>query len=166
CTSSDNTVVLLFNTPPNADAGSDVTLNCTTTSIQLSGSSSTITGSLGSYNLVETTGSGVIMGDVHAGNNVVLNGTDMTGNITAAGSTGTVVSVGGVITGNIDANGDINSSGTITGTVTHPIGTTYSGTVPGGGEIIGTPNIPVLPPPPADPLLISNATGLPAAPTP
>ncbi|GAG80369.1 unnamed protein product, partial [marine sediment metagenome] len=55
----------------------------------------------------------------------------------------------GVITGNIDANGDINSSGTITGTVTHPIGTTYSGTVPGGGEIIGTPNIPVLPSLPA-----------------
>ncbi|MFM2135144.1 MAG: hypothetical protein RL021_544, partial [Bacteroidota bacterium] len=39
---------------------------------------------------------------------------------------------------------------TVTGTVTQPSGATYSGPVPAGGRIIGTPNLPVLPVFPAE----------------
>jgi gliding motility-associated-like protein len=41
CTATDQANVTLNNTPPNANAGPDAVLNCTTTSINLSGSSST-----------------------------------------------------------------------------------------------------------------------------
>src|SRR5690606_41074751 len=41
CTATDVALVTLDNTAPNANAGADKELTCTTTSIQLSGSSST-----------------------------------------------------------------------------------------------------------------------------
>lgn len=61
--------------------------------------------------------------------------------------TGSSVSVGG----NIDAYGSILiGGGSVSGQVTHPAGTTYSGPRPGGGNVTGSPNIPVVPAFPAN----------------
>jgi len=52
--------------------------------------------------------------------------------------------------GNIDALASISvSSGTVSGKVTHPSGSTYTGPVPAGGNVTGSPTIPTMPVMPA-----------------
>ena len=121
------------------------------------GSSTTIQdGSIGSYNLITSTGNSTISSNLYCGGSIQLaNSNVVTGNITVANNAniaGTVLSVGSgaAITGNIDVKGNIViSGGSVNGKVTHPAGTTYSGPVPSGGNIIGTPALPVLPDMPA-----------------
>ncbi len=121
------------------------------------GSSITISGgAVGSYSLVQTTGNATINANIHSGGTVSLTNSNVVGGrITAANSMGlpgTILSIGSSasISGNIDANGDIViGGGMVSGTVTHPAGTSYTGPVPGGGEVIGTPSLPVLPALPA-----------------
>ncbi|MEO8412677.1 MAG: MBG domain-containing protein [Ginsengibacter sp.] len=117
-----------------------------------------IAGSIGSYHLVKSTG-GLVVGTTSMPGNIFSGGTIqlanknvVTGRLSAAGSTGTVISVGSnaTIGGNIDANGNITvDGGTVSGEVTHPEGATYLGPSPFGGIITGTPNLPVLPVMPA-----------------
>ncbi|HYM95300.1 MAG TPA: hypothetical protein VET23_14270, partial [Chitinophagaceae bacterium] len=114
------------------------------------GSSCNIQGGItGSYNLVKSTGNLSISGNIYSGGIIQLaNSNIVTGRLSAASSSGKVISVGSSanIGGNIDANGNIVvGGGNVTGTVTHPSGTTYTGPVPGGGNIIGIPNLPILP---------------------
>ena len=109
-------------------------------------------GHIGSYNLVNSTGNSELNADVNSAGLINLaNSTTVNGNITAENqdnATGVVLSMGSnaYVQKNITANGNISIvNGTVTGSVTHPQGTTYSGPVPGGGEIIQIPSIPALP---------------------
>ncbi len=113
-----------------------------------------IAGSIGSYNLVKSTGNltvgtSAMPGNIFSGGTIQLANSDVvTGRLAAASSSGTVISVGSSasIGGNIDANGNISvGGGTVSGKVTHPGGTTYSGPTPVGGNVTGTPNLPGLP---------------------
>jgi Subtilase family. len=121
------------------------------------GSSITINGgSVGSYKLVQSTGNASINANIYSGGTVsITNSNIVNGNIAARNSdslTGPIISFGSSaqITGNMDGNGNIVvGGGFVNGTVTHPTGTTYSGPVPTGGNIIGTPNLPTLPTLPA-----------------
>ncbi len=117
------------------------------------GSSTTISGGkVGSSNLIQTTGNSTINADIFSGGTIDLtNSNSVTGRLTAAGYTGTVISIGSNanINGNIDANGSILvNGGTVNGIVTRLSGT-YSGPVPSGGSFINTPSIPILPAMPA-----------------
>ena len=61
---------------------------------------------------------------------------------------GTILSIGpsATLAENIDVNGNIViEAGTVSGKVTHPVGTSYSGPTPAGGNIIGVPQLPILP---------------------
>ena len=125
-----------------------------TNGVQLGASSNIKSGAIGSNSSVQTGSSSVsINGNIYSGGKVLLGSSNsITGNITAANSSavsGAVLSVGSsaTINGNIDVNGNITfgSSGKVSGIVTHPAGTTYTGPVPGGGNITGVPNLPVLP---------------------
>ena len=120
--------------------------------VQVGSSSSIQGGSVGSYKLVKSTGTSTFTGNIYSGGTVVLaNNNTVTGKITAANSlntTGTILSVGSSanLGGNIDVNGNIVvGGGTVTGRVTRPTGKTYSGPVPAGGNITGTPTLPILP---------------------
>ncbi len=120
--------------------------------VTLSSSTNVTGGSIGSYRLVTTTGNSNIAGNIYSGGTITLsNGNTVTGKITAANTaavSGNILSVGSnaILNGNIDVNGNIVvTSGTVSGKVTHPAGTTYSGPVPGGGNIIANPTLPVLP---------------------
>ncbi|MBL7763411.1 MAG: hypothetical protein JNL23_08325, partial [Chitinophagaceae bacterium] len=121
------------------------------------GSSSVINGgAVGSYRLVQTTGGVNIAGNIYSGGTIVLaNKNTVSGFITAANSqnlTGTIFSAGSnsVLKKNIDVKGNIAiTNGTISGVVTHPVGTTYNGPKPAGGEVKGNPSLPTMPDMPA-----------------
>ncbi len=120
--------------------------------VQLGSSSSVQGGSVGSYKLVNTTGSTTINANINSGGKITLaNSNVITGKITAANSpvvSGTILSVGSStnISGNIDVNGNIViGGGTVSGIVTHPTGTTYSGPAIGARDVTGTPTLPGLP---------------------
>ncbi|HXS56986.1 MAG TPA: S8 family serine peptidase, partial [Hanamia sp.] len=108
-------------------------------------------GAVGSYSLVKTNTNAVFVGNINSGGTVQLdNYNKVTGNITSAASlsNGAAIDIGksAVITGNIDANGNIKiQSGSVNGTITHPQTASYSGPKPSGGNISGTPSLPVLP---------------------
>ncbi len=111
------------------------------------GSSATISGgSVGSFNLVTTTGTASFTSNIYSRGTIALtNSNSTTGNIAANGSSGTVISIGSnaYVKGNISANGGIIiGGGTVDGSVT---GTTYSGPNPTGGYSSGTPTLPVFP---------------------
>ncbi len=118
-------------------------------------SSTTVNGgSVGSYTLVTTIGNSAISGNIFSGGAVFLaNKTNVGGRITAANSAGlksTIFQAGSnsLLGGNIDVNGNIqiaSGSGSVTGRVTHPAGTSYSGPVPRGGNVIGSPSLPIMP---------------------
>ena len=118
------------------------------------GSSSTINGgAVGSLKLIKTTGPVSITGNVFSRGTISLaNSNLVTGNIAASNipkSSGTVLSVGSNanLKGDIDADGKISiGGGTVLGKVTHPVGTSYTGPNPGGGNITGTPKLPNYPP--------------------
>ncbi|HKB45653.1 MAG TPA: hypothetical protein VKC90_14745, partial [Chitinophagaceae bacterium] len=130
--------------------------------VQLGSSCNIQGGSIGSYNLVKSTGNLTLGTNIYSGGTIQLANSNMvTGKITAANLTtlpsplpagSTILSIGSStnIAGNIDVNGNILiGGGTVSGIVTHPSGTTYSGPVPGGGNIIGQPTLPGLPDMPA-----------------
>src|SRR5882724_1241824 len=97
------------------------------------GSSSTISGgSVGSFSLINTTGSSNIYANLYSGGTIQLsNKTVVGGKIAVANfseATGTVFQAGSnaVLNGNIDVKGNIviaGGSGTVSGRVTHPAGT-------------------------------------------
>ena len=112
-------------------------------------------GHIGSYNLIQTTGS-INIGSINSVTNMysggkinLANSNTVTGNLTAESNNGTVISIGSnaIITGNITANGNILvSGGVVNGTVTQPSGSTYTGPVPSGGNNIGgAPSPSILP---------------------
>ncbi|MBP6513208.1 MAG: hypothetical protein KA347_11095, partial [Bacteroidia bacterium] len=120
--------------------------------VQLSSSTTINGGTIGSYVLVKTTGSSTITGSIRSGNDVILSNSNTVGGSIAATNaglqSGTSVSIGTnfSLAGSIDANGNISvGSGNIVGSVTHPNGTTYTGPLPGGGNILGSPSLPGLP---------------------
>lgn len=113
-------------------------------------------GYIGSYSLIQTTGSAVLGGGLHTASRVLLtNSNTVHGDISAANSSelgGNAVQIGSnaALSGNINVNGNILiEGGKIDGTITHPSGTTYSGPVPAGSEIIALPALPELPAMPA-----------------
>ena len=117
------------------------------------GSSSSITGgAIGGYKFVQSTGTSSISGNIYSKGTISLtNSNTVTGKISAAnmfGFTGPALSVGSNATlgGNINVNGNIIiGGGIVSGSVTHPVGTTYNGPTPLGGDIIGIPAIPIFP---------------------
>jgi len=124
--------------------------------VQISSSSTISGGAIGSLRSVITTGSASINSNILSRGTITLaNSNTVNGLLSAAntqGITGTVVSVGSgaVLGGNLEVNGNIVvSGGTVSGRVTHPVGTTYAGPVPGLGEVLGTPNLVTFPALPA-----------------
>jgi hypothetical protein len=120
--------------------------------VQLGSSSNIISGAVGSYTLIKSTGNTIIGGSIYSGGTINLtNNNNVGGSITAANGSklsGTIFQMGSnaSIKGNVDINGNITiGSGTVQGKVTHSAGTTYSGPIPAGGNISGTPALPVLP---------------------
>ncbi|HEY2349756.1 MAG TPA: S8 family serine peptidase, partial [Puia sp.] len=125
--------------------------SCATCAVTL-GSATAITGSIGSYHIVQSTGNASVTGNMYSGGTVKLsNGNTVTGRITAANIpavTGTILSAGtsSLLKGNIDVNGNIVvGGGTVSARVTHPAGTTYSGPAPTLGNVTGNPSLPTLP---------------------
>lgn len=135
------------------NGGTGITIPSTPGYCTQMGSSITISGgSVGSKTLVQTIGNTTVNANINSDGKVVLSNSNVvTGKITAANSanlTGTILSVGSsaLITGNIDVKGNIViSGGTVNGIVTHPAGTTYTGPVPSGGEVLTNPTFPTLP---------------------
>ena len=109
-------------------------------------------GAIGSYNLVQSTGTANITGNIYSRGSISLaNSNTVSGRISAANTSfmsGPILSVGSnaLFNGDIDVNGNIIiGGGTISGKVTHPPGTSYDGPSPTGGNVIGTPNLPTFP---------------------
>jgi hypothetical protein len=138
------------------------------TGTTLIGSSITVNGGVvGAYKLVQTTGNVTFNGaHIYCADKISLtNSNIVNGKIAAAAnfpnspiSTGTILSVGSStsISGNIDVYGNVViGGGIVSGTVTIPVGKTYSGPTPGGGLVYGSPSLPVLP-------ALPGATTLPA----
>lgn len=129
------------------------------------GSSITVNGgSVGSYSLVQSSGTAAVKGNLYSKGRVVLtNSNTINGNIAAAnlnGQTGNIVQTGSklYVGGDIDARGNVYvSGGTIRGKVR--LGSTansYVGPTPGGGPVTkGNAIIPDFPQLPA----IKNYTG-------
>jgi hypothetical protein len=122
----------------------------------LNSSTNVNSGAIGSYTNIQSTGNSAMGGNLHSGGTINLtNSNTIGGNITVANSaavTALALQVGSsaAISGNIDVKGNtLIGGGTVRGIVTHPAGTTYSGPVPLGGNVIGVPVIPTLPPMPA-----------------
>ncbi|HUZ57899.1 MAG TPA: hypothetical protein VMU83_03885, partial [Hanamia sp.] len=109
-------------------------------------------GSVGGNSFVKTSTNATINGNIYSGGFIQLaNNNSISGNITSANSQSLkswIISGGNntSISGNIDVNGNTKiNSGKVNGIVTHPSGTYYLGPTPGGGNITGTPNLPILP---------------------
>jgi hypothetical protein len=119
------------------------------------GASSNIQGgSIGSYKLIQSTGTASVTSNIFSGGTVVLaNSNTVSGRITAANlsalKTGTTilsVGAGASLTGNIDVNGDIViSDGTVSGIVTNPTGSIYKLGKNSISNTKGNPNLPGLP---------------------
>ncbi len=124
--------------------------------VEIHNNSKILSGSVGSYYSINTTGAVNIFGDVHSGSTINLasyniikgnvttaaNGCDHNKNAFTAGN-------GFSLQGNLDVNSNISinkyNNSAVNGKVTHPAGTSYYGPVPSGGEVIGKPSIPTLP---------------------
>ena len=109
-------------------------------------------GLLAALQLVKTTGKVSFTANVFSRGTISLSNTNLvTGKIAALNipkTFSTVLSVGNSadLRGDIDVNGKIVvGGGTVLGKVTHPTGTTYTGPTPAGGNITGTPTLPVFP---------------------
>ena len=120
-------------------------------------------GSVGSYNLVKSTGALTVNGNIYSGGTIQLAGSNtVKGNLAAglspSGVPGTVISIGtnaviGVsgdqAKGNINANGKVTiGGGYVYGKVTLPAPSStypYTGPVPARGVVYGTPALPTLP---------------------
>ena len=113
-----------------------------------------INGNVGSYSFVQCQGASTVNGNIHSGGAINFQNSVYAYGVTAAnrfGATDDVLFTGNAaeINGNVNVNGNIhinpNAGSYVTGYAKHPSGTTYYGPVPGGGDIIGAPNLPVLP---------------------
>jgi len=131
------------------------------------GTSATVNGGkIGSYQLVQTTGNAQLNADLHSGGRIILsNSNTVSGVITAGGqqaTTSVLFSAGSNFLGNnILVNGSATvSGGSVNGYLIHPSGTTYTGPVPAGSEIIGTPQLPGLPNFPAITTFPAAGTGV------
>ncbi len=120
--------------------------------VQLGSASSVNGGSIGSYQLIQSTGNSQINANLYSGNSIQLsNGNGITGNVSVANAsslTGNVLLIGSnaTIVGNLNVNGNTYiQGGSVTGSVTHPVGTIYNGPVPSAGNITGTPTLAGLP---------------------
>jgi hypothetical protein len=110
-------------------------------------------GSIGSYRLVKATNSLNVNGSIYSGGTLQLgNNATILGKIAVSNTSkasGNIIDLGNkaLISGNIDVAGNTNigTNGSVKGKVTHPTGTTYTGPVPTGGNITGTPTLPLLP---------------------
>ena len=120
-------------------------------------------GLVGSKQSLKTTGSLNLTGSIFSAGKIVLsNNNTISGRVSAASGTGTILQAGTgtKITGNIDVKGNISigTSGSIlSGKVTQSTGSTYSGPTPAGGKVLGTPDLPIQPVMPA----ITNFTNFP-----
>lgn len=124
--------------------------------VQIGCNSSINGGAVGSLKLIQTTGPATISGNLNSKETVDLAANAViTGKITvanAANSNSAVLTVaaGATLGGNIDVKGNTTVvSGNIYGKVTHPSGTSYTGPTPAGGNVVGTPALPVFPALPA-----------------
>lgn len=113
-------------------------------------------GSIGSFSLIKAANSSTFNTNLYSGGNIAMaDSNTIVGKIAAANSAGlkrgTILLTGSVnISGNIDVNGNIViGSGTVAGKVTQPRGASYTGPVPSGGNVTGTPTLPALPSLPA-----------------
>ncbi|MEP7265559.1 MAG: S8 family serine peptidase, partial [Bacteroidota bacterium] len=126
--------------------------------VSVGGNSQILSGDVGSYTLVKSTGAASFAGAVRSGGKVTLgSGNTVYGKISSANTSnasGTIFScaAGANLKSDIDVKGKIvvGSAGSVVlGKVTHPSGTTYTGPLPGGTNFIGTPTLPILPVAPA-----------------
>jgi hypothetical protein len=113
-------------------------------------------GSIGSYSYVQTNSGVNISGNIYSGGSINLASLDtVSGRMTAANSSSAKGKIfqadfGSRFLGNIDVNGNIFMvGGVVSGRVTHPVGTTYTGPAPAGGNVIGLAPLPILPVMPA-----------------
>lgn len=119
--------------------------------VQIGPSTTIVSGAVGSYSLIKTTGTATFRNLYSGGKVELANGNNITGEISVANNqnaTGTILTIGsgGAITGNINVKGNtVNSGSSVNGSVTHPAGTTYSGPLPAGGNITGTPTLKLMP---------------------
>ncbi len=116
--------------------------------VSISSNSNIKGGSVGSFNIIKADYSSILSTNLYSGGKVVIADSNIvSGRIASANSKGlrgTILLTGSItVSGNIDVNGNIViGGGAVSGRVTHPIGTTYSGPVPGGGDVLGAPNLP------------------------
>jgi len=139
--------------------------SCANCGVTIGGSQIT-SGAIGSYRNITTTSGPVISGNLHSGGTIVLaNTTSVGGNITVGNDPavpGNALQIGSnaFVGGNIEVNGNalVVSNAIIQGHVRHPDNTVYSGPVPGGAEILATPQVPAMPVFP----VITNGSDFPA----
>lgn len=120
--------------------------------VSSSGSGCTMSGGIvGAYSMVRSSGVTNFNTNIHSRGQVMLgNLNTVTGRISAANVSnlgGTIFSAGllSQLSGKIDVKGNIVvSSGTVSNTVTHPVGTTYSGPAP-MANVTATPTLQVVP---------------------
>jgi Subtilase family/MBG domain (YGX type)/Secretion system C-terminal sorting domain len=131
---------------------------------QIGNGSKIMSGDVGSYTLVKSTGTVQFSGALRSGGKIQLGSyNSVAGKISAANTanaTGTIFSCANnaLLSSDIDVKGKIVvAGGTVIGKVTHPSGTSYTGPVPAGTEVIGTPNLPILPV--APPVTVFPAAG-------
>ena len=124
--------------------------------VEIHSNSKILSGNVGSYYSIKTTGPVNIYGDMHSANIINLAWNNIVkGNITSAGKNcgynqnAFAAGNGFLLQGNLDIKGNISvskySNSAINGTVTHPAGTYYKGPAPLGGEVIANPVLPILP---------------------
>ncbi|MFV5696156.1 T9SS type A sorting domain-containing protein [Flavobacterium sp. LB3P122] len=140
CTATDVAVVTLNNTPPNASAGADKVLNCTVTSIALSGSSSTAGAT---FSWVASNGGNIVSGATTATPTVNAAGTyTLTVTDPANGCTATDVAL--VTLNNTSPNANAGADKVLTCTTTSialsgsssTAGATFSWVASNGGNIV------------------------------
>ncbi|MBU7578599.1 MAG: hypothetical protein KAF40_11100, partial [Flavihumibacter sp.] len=139
--------------------------NCTSCGIEIGSANQLKSGRIGGYGMVRSTGSATINSSIHTNTSIQLtNSNTVIGNLTAANTSNNsqAISLGSnsQVTGNLDAAGNIFvGGGTIRGTITHPVGTNYTGPQPINGVVRQqTPDLPVLPVLPNQ-AAIQNVTG-------
>lgn len=121
-----------------------------------SGTGSAVNGGIvGAYSMIKTTGANNFNTSLYSRGQISLgNLNTVTGRISAANLSnlsGTIFSSGllSQLSGKIDVKGNIVvSSGTVSNTVTHPVGTTYSGPAP-GANVTANPTLQTIPSLPA-----------------
>ena len=147
---------VLFGGGPNCPVPSQVNSNFPGCGVQIGTSGTVLGGKIGSYKLVKSTGTASFTADIHSAQKIELgNSNTVVGNIfagTQTPSSNLLFQAGSnfSISQNVYVNGHSSvGGGSLSGFLVHPSGTTYTGPVPAGGEITGTPTIPNMPALPA-----------------